>query len=68
MGEALVCAAKAADGEHLGTGLHEVGLLAAHPNGRCFPSAPPQYGAAPPELQRMAAALVDRNFGADHEQ
>ncbi|KAI7843347.1 hypothetical protein COHA_003044 [Chlorella ohadii] len=26
-----------------------------------------QYGAAPPELQRMAAALVDRYFGADNE-
>jgi hypothetical protein len=26
-----------------------------------------QYGAAPPELQRMAAALVDKYFGADAE-
>lgn len=26
-----------------------------------------QYGAAPPELQRMAAALVDKYYGADNE-
>jgi hypothetical protein len=28
---------------------------------------PLQYGAAPPELQRMAAALVDKYYGADNE-
>jgi len=27
-----------------------------------------QYGPAPPELQRMAAALVDKYFGADAEE
>lgn len=42
----------------------------AAPNPACLhcSSRALQYGAAPPELQRMAAALVDKYYGQDAEE